>query len=215
MLLKDVLDSLRFGELSTMSIGGEEQGKITKKNFTNVCTHINAGLVSLYTRFKLKEGVGTVPLVADQTKYALTFPDLLKVTQIALIGGREFTLNNLADPDSIMFRTAKEIDVPAPVVEAGGELRVVYRAKHPTIDSSPFTIMEEEDIVLELPYSYLEALTYYVASRLSNPLDMTGQFHSGNNYAAKYEKECQRLELDNVYIDGDSQSTRFNSNGWV
>ena len=224
MLLKDVLDSLRYGELSLLSIGGELQGKITKNNFTAVATHINSGLTNLYTRFKLKVVSTELALTPAKYEYKLTYPDLLKVIRVYGNTGYEFTLNDLHDEYSIHTPTAKALTVPASVINLAdnlpndlkiNELKIVYQAKHPWIDTASTNILDEEELELELPEAYLDALSYFVASRMTNPLDVAGQFHSGNNYAAKYEQACNRLELSNMSIDSGAQSNRFQSKGWV
>ena len=53
---------------------------------------------------------------------------------------------------------------------------------------------EPSQVDLNLPDMYLEALVYFVASRVFNPVGMNQEFYSGDNYANKYEMECQRLE---------------------
>ena len=68
---------------------------------------------------------------------------------------------------------------------------------------------------MELPDAYLEALLYFVASRINNPIGMTNEFHAGNSYAAKYEQECARLEMLNLEVDQGYQNTRLRAGGWV
>lgn len=104
------------------------------------------------------------------------------------------------------------LQVPEGVVE--GDLRVVFRANHAQIfreDNS----FDPEEIEIDLPYSHLEALLYYVASRIMNPIGLSQQFHEGNNYAAKFEQACaqlQNLGLETREVDSFS---RLRSNGWV
>lgn len=90
---------------------------------------------------------------------------------------------------------------------------VIYRANHPQIVNSGNFLPETYEV--ELPYSHLEALLLFVASRVNNPIGLNNEFNAGNTYAAKFEAECQRLEQLNLAIDIDHQNDRLVMNGWV
>ena len=62
---------------------------------------------------------------------------------------------------------------------------------------------------------YLEALLMFVASRIMNPVGMSAEFHDGNNYAAKYEMACKKLEDQNVRLDKVTNNDRITRNGWA
>ena len=94
------------------------------------------------------------------------------------------------------------------------ELRVVYRASHPTLDQYT-AVAAPIAIPIELPTTHLQALLYYVASRVMNPIGMVQEFHSGNSYYAKYESECQRLELENLQIDDQAENHHFHTQGFI
>jgi len=68
---------------------------------------------------------------------------------------------------------------------------------------------------VQLPDSHLEALLFFVASRVNNPIGMTNEFNAGNSYAAKFEAACQALEEQGLQVDQDSQNTRLHRGGWV
>lgn len=96
------------------------------------------------------------------------------------------------------------------------QLRVVYRANHPKIvkEVGYFNL---EEVTFELPETHLEALLYYVASRMLKPGGLSGNtvFHEGNNYWQKFEAACQALE-DKDYRNLESeQNYRLLRNGWV
>lgn len=98
-------------------------------------------------------------------------------------------------------------------------LKVVYRAQ-------PVKLKKIEDdglydpsrINLDVPYSYLEALVNYIASRKLNP-NMQGVntgFHEGNNYYQKYLSSCALIQdqgLDAAPTIGDGN--KFTSRGFV
>lgn len=94
-------------------------------------------------------------------------------------------------------------------------LRVVYLADHPKIDITAAIDCDSSSYNIELPQTHLLALLYFIGSRVMNPIGMANEFHAGNSYAAKYEAECQRLELDGLQIDNDGSSTSFEEAGFV
>lgn len=48
MNLQEVFDQLSVGELSMLSVGGNDQGVIDESNWDKVLPHINLGLTALY-----------------------------------------------------------------------------------------------------------------------------------------------------------------------
>jgi hypothetical protein len=90
----------------------------------------------------------------------------------------------------------------------------VYRANHPIIVQG-IGLFEPDRIDVELPYSHLEALLFYVASRVHTPTGMTNETNMGNTYYQKYEASCQQLEVSNLRVDQGSQNSRLYRNGWV
>lgn len=56
MKLREIFDSLTYGELSQLNIGGAKEGFIDDSNYDRMLTHVNLGLTALHRRFLLKEG---------------------------------------------------------------------------------------------------------------------------------------------------------------
>lgn len=148
---------------------------------------------------------------------------LLKVERVYTQGGLELGLNNLADPYALATPSSTTLRVPAEIVDQAvglpdalktPSLGIVFRANHPLLWQRG-GVFDPDTLALELPYSHLQALLYFVASRVHNPVGMTNEFNAGNNWAAKYEQECQRLEHENLAIDQGSQGDRLGRNGWV
>ena len=148
--------------------------------------------------------------------------DILKIEGIFTDTRYELGLNDEANPYAVMTPSASVLRIPAWIVTQGADLpeeykttnlEVVYRANHPLITSD--ASFDPENFEVELPYSHLEPLLLYVASRINNPMGMTNEFHAGNSYAAKYEQACQALETTNLRVDQGSQPDRITRNGWV
>lgn len=149
--------------------------------------------------------------------------DVMKVERIITENGKEFSLNDEYDPFSIITPSMHSIRVPAKIIDKDDsipdwmkvdKLIVVYRANHPLItEDTNAEYPEDEEI--DLPFSHLEALLYFVASRVHNPIGMINEFHTGNSYSAKYEAECARLELANIRRDTTTTEDRLRRGGWV
>lgn len=248
MNLQEVFDQLTHGELSQLSIGGNEAGIINPANYNRLVPHVNLGLTQLYKRFPLKEGRLTLELQSDRTVYpihskyavssrssrepvryikdSLAVPfkdDIHKIEKVLTSSGYEFSLNDEGEEYSLFTPSATVLRVPLDVVDQVLDLpdelkttlvEVVYRANHPLIIADGADL-EPDVIELELPYSHLEPLLLFIASRVHTPTGMTNEANLGNTYATKYEAACQLLETVNLRVDQGGQADRLHRNGWV
>lgn len=248
MKLQEVFDQLTHGELSQLSIGGNEAGVINPNNYNRLVPHVNLALTALYKRFPLKEGRLTLEFQPTRTTYpihsayavssrssrepvryikdSLSAPfkdDIHKIERVYAESGYEFSLNDESDPYGMFTPSATVLRVPsdvaAQVIGLPDELKspqveLVYRANHPLIIADGADL-EPDLIELELPYSHLEPLLLFIASRVHTPTGMTNETNMGNTYFAKYEAACQQLETTNLRVDQGSQNTRLVRNGWV
>lgn len=248
MKLQEVFDQLTHGELSQLSIGGNEAGVIAPANYNRLVPHVNLGLTALYKRFPLKEGRLILELQSGRTTYpihsnyavssrtsresvryikdstAAPFKDdIHKIERVYTDKGFEFGLNDEADVYGMFTPSATVLRVPADVaaqvIGLPDELKsprveLVYRANHPLIIADGADL-EPDVIELELPYSHLEPLLFYIASRVHTPTGMTNETNMGNTYFAKYEASCQQLEQVNLRVDQGGQADRISRNGWV
>lgn len=248
MNLQEVFDQLTHGELSQLSIGGNEAGLINPANYNRLVPHVNLGLTQLYKRFPLKEGRLTLELQSNRTVYpihskyavssrssrepvryikdSLAAPfkdDIYKIEKVVASSGYEFSLNDESDEYGMFTPSATVLRVPLDVAEQSMDLpdeikttlvEVVYRANHPLIIADGADL-EPELIELELPYSHLEPLLLFIASRVHTPTGMTNEANLGNTYSAKYEAACQLLEFKGLQVDQGSQNSRLERNGWV
>lgn len=214
MKLQDIFTQLSVGEFSQLRIGGEEMGVINDVNKGAVIAHINLGLTSLYRRFNLKQGKTSIMITQDQDMYTIA-GDVLKIERVLTPDGAEFGLNDASDELACATPTMNTLRVPEKVINPTDEtpdwalttlLKVYYKAGHPKVT--------EDTVDLELPDSHLEALLYFIASRVHNPIGMSNEFHAGNNYAQKYELACQELERMNMRIDVGQTSNRLRQKGF-
>lgn len=235
MKLKDIYDQLAYGELRLLKLGSgnidaDNEG-LPVESFIKMLPTIQLGLTELYKKFMLREGHISVPLVEGQVSYILKkkhdvpvdFEDnLLKVERIYGTFRKEkyeIPLNRINNKAAIRTTSHDVLLVPddtelAPWLLETDTLKIVYRANHPkinvnTANAAPLVV----DI--DLPMTHLQALLYFVASRLHNPMGMSQEFHEGNNYAAKYENELMKLTDLNYEIDDDADDERVLADGWV
>jgi hypothetical protein len=241
MKLSEIFNQLTHGEFRMLAIGGATLGSITEANYPAVLAHINLGLTALFTRFTLKEGRILLRPVEGQLVYALDdkfavnnrrsaqvnrylidsasepFNDdtLIKVERVLDTCQRDLSLNRQDDPCSYFTPSIKSLRIPPPTKDHPLEdVTLVYRQNHAQL-AVTMGYFDPARIEVELPYTHLEALLYFVASRVHNPLGMQNEFNMGNNYAQKYEQACQMLEMKNVEADHSTENCRIRRMGWV
>ena len=96
-----------------------------------------------------------------------------------------------------------------------GDILVQYKAKMKPLD---FEVPADE-LYIDLPDHFLNALVLYVASRKYNPMGSEtigrGMFHEGNNYWSKYQEEINDLKNNLGSIASMGETTNSIRNGWV
>lgn len=240
MKLKEIFDQLSHGELVQLHLGGEgDTTGVTEASYDRMLSHINLGLTALHKRFRLKEG--TVVLVPQENmlyykihsrfqegnrisretlRYLAPQPvfkdDLLRIEKVS-VNGIEYPLNSDAHPASFFTPSFDQLVLPEGLPEGLPKtdgIVIKYRQNHPLIERG-IGLFRPECIEVDLPYTHLEALLLFIASRVMNPVGITQEFHEGNNYAALYEAECLRLENQNFRVDQGYHNDRLHRNGWA
>lgn len=102
------------------------------------------------------------------------------------------------------------------------KLRIVYRASAKRIhkiDDIRAAYFDAEKVILDLPFEYLQALLFYVASRKfnSNKVGMQATaMHEGNNYYQKYISACQLLSDQGSGVEPvGNDGNKFETKGFV
>lgn len=149
--------------------------------------------------------------------------DVIKVGKVETDNGCVLALGDEWDKNSIMMSDMETLRVPKAIVDKSSDLPdylktdqlvVTYQANHPNYVPR-VGFYDPELTPIELPDSHLQALLYYVASRVHNPIGMGAEFNAGNNWFSRYELECQRLQNDGNYVDNASQQNRNRRGGWA
>lgn len=234
MKLQDIYNQLAYGELRLLNIGSgdidAETDGFPEASFIKILPTVQLGITELHKRFTLREGRVTIPLVDGQSTYVLTKKlsapedfeeNLLKIERIYGTyrdQDYEIPLNKISNPQAIRTTSFNTLLIPddsekAPWLKETSSLKVVYRADHPKINinlaqAAPLAV----DI--DLPVTHLQALLYFIASRMHNPMGMNDQIHDGNNYAQKFQQEVQNLSLMNYEVDDDEDNQRITDHGW-
>lgn len=237
MKLSEILDQLTHGEFRQLAIGGKKLGEISEENYPAVAAHLNLGLTALFSRFLLKEGRIVLRPTPGQLVYALeskysvnakrsTEPvrylidepadifnadTIIKLERVVDEQGCEQNLNDPGDMNCFSTPSLKTLRIPK---DWSGDVTLFYRQNHPQLTPLQGSF-DPARIEIELPYTHLEPLLYFVASREHNPMGLTNEFHMGNSYAMKYEQACQMLEAKNVQADTGIKNDRFQRGGWV
>ena len=242
MTLKQIFDLLSHGELSQISLGGTNG--IDETNWERVLGAVNLGLTELHKRFPLRREQVILQMQEGQLRYTLDVKHavsnrenptatkylidsaadpfigrVLKIEKVFDAGGCELKLNRLGDAFDqahSTVRTPSYNTLILPTLLPVQALTIEYRGNHPLLvkERGYFNL---EDVAVELPDTHLTALLYFVASRLFNPTGLSGNtaFHEGNNYEAKFEAECQRLEFEGYENSEQEENSRLRRNGWV
>ncbi|GEK52360.1 hypothetical protein [Vreelandella venusta] len=213
MTLQDVFDHLQDGELRLLAIGEDGDVGDVESNRHRLIGPINLGLTALHKRFFLRRGEFHIPVTTGEATYVVQRNDLFKIEQVFTPDACELGIND-GKPNSILLESYNTLRVPLEVRMRAEQLTVVYRADHPTIDKA-MGISNPGSVQLSLPASHMEALLYFVASRLFNPMGGHVEQHEGNNYARKFEMACRELENGGLQMTQSLEQTKFERNGWV
>lgn len=245
MLLREVFDSLAYSEIAQLNIGDANSGLINEQNYDKVLNAISLGLTALHSRFNIKEETLYLKLDTGRYNYRISSKNtvssgsstpyildtlsapykdtLLKIEKVYSVTDVEFPLNDESSLYSVHTPNLSTLDVYKGVVDSytdvpeyyvGNTLRIVYRANHRILPAG-FNGYDADKVEIDLPYTYMEPLLFYVGSRMHNPMGLTNDFNAGNNYYAKYERACQDIERHNVRVDQGNQNTKLVCNGWV
>jgi hypothetical protein len=247
LTLADMYELLSTGELAQVIMGNSdivsnlaEPDGIPTTRRKQLRNAITMGLTDLHTKFLLREESVLIDLASGpgkyylDTKYAASntrssepvkylldtaepyLGNSLKIARVEdpAVGGLEYHLNIAGRLDSL--RTPKMNCIEIPTAFTPLQVKVFYYGDHPKIsaalaDSAPSTV------TIDLPMTHVQALSYYVASRVMNPIGISGEagFHQGNNYYGKYLAAVQALKdagMDNIDLGGED---RLRDSGFV
>lgn len=222
MLIQEVFDQLRYGELSQVGLVDADTGVIPTTKHAALLGHLQMALTALHKRFKIREERDTITLTGVVT-YALP-DDLLRLEQVMTAEGKPIAINEEDNPYSVFTPKLRTLRLSEELAAQGADLpdelktaslQIVYRANHPAIDVEDFDLEETE---VELPETYLEPLLFYIAARVHNPIGSIGQSNEGQvgiSWSARYEQACQDIEQMGLQPNTAYYQDRLSRNGWA
>ena len=189
MRLSDIFDALGSGELANLHL--VENNSIIPDKLPIVLNAINLALTDLHTKFLLKRELVKINIEPIIDTYKITNGDFIEVLNSDM-NGIQYSLLN---PNTLYVKADK------PTV-----ITIEYKASHRKLTEED--ILEDSEV--DLPLSYLNALLYFIGSRMYvsvvNQLD--GDLNESARYASMYQAEL--LTLTNQGIDVDN----LNNNDW-
>ncbi len=189
MRLSDIFDALGSGELANLHL--VENNSIIPDKLPIVLNAINLALTDLHTKFLLKRELVKINIEPTIDTYKITNGDFIEVLNSDMNGIQY----SLLSPNTLYVKADK------PTV-----VTIEYKASHRKLTEED--ILEDSEV--DLPLSYLNALLYFIGSRMYvsvvNQLD--GDLNESARYASMYQAEL--LTLTNQGIDVD----HLNNNDW-
>jgi hypothetical protein len=232
MLLQTVIDHLKTGEFSLENLGGNIDDGVTSNNTHSIINYINLGLIDLYKRFNLSikeihlQQFAQIQKYTLSSKYALSNlqsehvkyiidtldapfkNDILLITNVYNEIGCELPLNDSNKEGSVFTPKYNVIQIPCPKDE--NSTIITYRA-------SPELLVCNCDFTqeVEIPYTFLECLLFFVASRFKASRPNQESLIESNNYAQKYQASIDLIKMEGLYNSSLNTSVKLCERGFV
>lgn len=211
MKLSDIFTQLITGSMVNIS-GVTDKNQMPTNMYPRYIGYINLALSDLHVRFLLKkgrvviretEGVTNYPMLPE---YALSsdddatvkfimddlfdpfIGDISRIESIVDEEGLPVPLNDINNPESIYYTGNNVIRIDEPT--DGRLLTIVYRAKNVHI---PLDSIDPEDVVIDLPNEFLDALILYVTSRIYAGRNDAESMSKSMAYLQQYGATCALL----------------------
>ncbi len=234
MKLSRIFEHLTYNTLANLSLGGLDAGAVNLNDYPRLITITNAGMLDLYTRFNLRtreialkyqEGQTLYPLTIDYaesnsssalTKYIIdgtvTHPftdNIIAIDNVYDELGEDIPLNDVTEKCSVFTPSVTEL--LSPCSNGTNTIILMYRATPDIIDIATTDLTSIE---VDLPYTFMDAITSFIAWKIYTPIDQ-GESAKGNIHRANYLAAVQLLNTTNSIIQEAHANQRFGENGWV
>ena len=223
MKLQKLFEHLTLGELKQLGIGGYEEYKaIQEKDYPEIVSHLNLGLINLYTRFPLLEKELVLETRPDQQLYVLSSKyaepnkgwyiqganndDLIRINS-AYLGDTELPINDEYSATGIYLPSYNSIQIP--FATGSEEISIIYRAK-------PEKVPLDLEYEIPLPEVLTEALLVFIEYRIRKSMGGEQGTVLGQQALQMYEMFCGEIERKNILNNADnSVCIRARERGWV
>jgi len=232
---------LSLVEFSNLELGQSGSGSIDWGDVRKIVSLMNEGLLSLHTRYLLKEKIILLEQIAHRSDYPLvssyadsqwaggshppphikdspTEPyrdDLLKVLKVVNENREIYPLNEDKNPYSLFLPQHNVLRIPTP--EDGKLLMIHYQAKHPELIVSDTLMLTDLDQQIELPDVLDIAFMHYLSHRLYGAMNTEVSINRSREYYQMFEEECRKaFEQDTVKSSRiNTPEDKFTSRGWI
>lgn len=206
MKLSYIFEMLASGELSNLHLVDESKLDIKPDKIPIVLRSINSALNDLHTRFLIARNIVDIPVIVGEDTYEIGNDDFIEILNvniddIPMLIHHNYTLLNVNK-----IKVREKLGILS-------TLRVEYKAKH--------RVLTEVDVAMDanvnLPDSHLNALLYFVASKLytSAVNQMDGDLNEGAAYMRKFLEEVKLLENQGIDVEELEPMNNFYSRGFV
>lgn len=228
MLVRDIIDDLKMGELSNHGMFSTE---LSEENTNKLLLAINSGLLALYTRFPLLYRDITIRMYSYITQYRLCSEyartnkeskkepkyiidseldpftdDVIRIESVHNEIGSIRELNSLFNCSTVLTPAMDVIEIPNPIDNE--YLSVLYRAKHPVMKS----LLDKVILPEHLKSALLSYIAYKIYSGSSDQLSNQVAVHMLQLYDSLCT-QTQTLNLANE--DENPMNCQFDKGGWV
>ena len=219
MNLLYVFDQLSHGELSTVALGGLNDGYgIREEDYEKIVSHVNFALLDLSKKFQLNKKKVRTSQVSDSHTYVLD-ADLLNIISIVDNLGNPYSLNRINDNYIADDETEGDYNVQTDTTgftyDYGVEGRtfiVDYQAVLPKIDAIN---LAPETVELDVHPGVLQPLLYLITSRIYASLPTLDGVNKSMEYLMKYNVECETIQKYGLIHKYDFANNKLSDNGWV
>lgn len=240
MFLSEIFEQLNYGELSQVSLGGDELG-IQECDYAKVIPHVNLGLLELYKRFPIKISSSIITVDSSITEYTLHSD--YAVSNVASLEPVKYITDTSANPftdtilkiekitkNEVIEDWEEQAELPIndenacwkifttnyktfviPDTTTEDSLIVHYRNSPVILD--PHTSIPATTEIL-IPPSLLEPLLLYIANRIFSHMN-TDQIQEGMSYYQKFEASCRKIEELSLMNRMEPNNIKLTANGWV
>jgi hypothetical protein len=239
MKLSDIFKRLVSGEFHRHSLGEDlVDGSLNPDHYELVLPMINMGIDALHTRFimreeqvivRLNEWITRYTLHTDHAMYNNTdktgekvryihdskyypfYNTVIKILSIHNEMGQERFINDSNQQYSIHLINHNTFQHPYPDKE--NAVSVIYQATLPDIELTENFKPEEIEVDMGIPY--IEALCYFVATRVHIGMNDQETMAEMNTFSQKYERAIAMLQKDVITRSEVFTSDQFQIKGWV
>ncbi len=219
MNLLYVFDQLSHGELSTVALGGLNDGYgIREEDYEKIVSHVNFALLDLSKKFQLNKKRVRTSQVAGEFTYVLD-ADLLNIISIVDNLGNPYSLNRINDKyiadDELEGDYNVQTDTTGFTYDYGVEGRtfiIDYQAVLPKLN--PINL-DPGTVELDIHPGVLQPLLYLITSRIYASLPTLDGVNKSMEYLMKYTAECETIQKYGLIHKYEFTNNKLSENGWV